>query len=377
MLQAFITIIYKDLGISDSGIGILVALFSLSTIIFILPAGYLSDKFFPRNILRFGILMLTAYILGLLYFNTLVPLIFISIIGGLSSATINITLTTSLYRNLTRYTEGSKLGLFSWSASIGYATGPLTSAFIMHHYTLNHMFITAILFSLVLLLCTTPISIEKTIISPRIKDYIKDYIKDMNSPCIYLLITSVAVVGLHLGAEHLSLSLFLKYRLGFNDRDIGWFYAFIGIWVGLISYIFGQIFDKSGKVLTFMIAGHMLSGSFQILTIFSTSFIDVLIIRCLHTIGDGISLLINSIFASILFKELRLGGNLSLVQVIRMSGIFISSLIGGILNDYYGYTINFIITGVISFLFAIILLINKRILNRAINQGEKGQASNI
>ena len=110
----------------------------------------------------------------------------------------------------------------------------------------------------------------------------------------------------------------------------------------------------------------IISGVFQIATAYTHGFWDVLTIRLLHTIGDSFTILCNGILTSIVFKEIYMGGGVGIVQGFRMGSIFLGATTCGVLNGIYGYHINFIITGILSLLFGISVLLSRKRLQTVI-----------
>ncbi len=380
MVGSFLPIYFKSISISDKGVGFLVGAFAASSSISIIPAGFASDRLSTYSIVRFGILLFIIYLVGLIISNSLLNLFIFTLIGGLGSTLINIGLSTLFYKGLEEKGRSSRIGSFFLSSSTGYSLGPLSAGYLLHWsdpespeinsgsgQAMQSVFIAGLVCISILLIFS--FFMREKYISKR--DKIKglklsDYTSIFKQYKIIFLLLSVSVVGIHLGAEQSSLSLFLKMSLNLQDKAIGIVFACVGLWVGFLIYISGRVFDNNKNIVLLIWTGMLISGVFQIATAYTYGFWDVLTIRLLHTIGDSFTVLCNGILTSIVFKEIYMGGGVGIVQGFRMGSIFLGATTCGVLNGIYGYHINFIITGILSLLFGISVLLSRKRLQTVI-----------
>lgn len=368
MVETFLPIYFKSISITDKGVGFLVGIFAASSSITFIPVGFASDRFSPCFIIRSGVILFIIYILGLIWFDSLINLSIFTIIGGLGSTFINIGLSTIFYKGLEEKVRGSMIGSFFLSSSAGYSLGPLSAGYLLHRLgpqsgsgqAMQAVFLAGIICISILFVLSFIIK-EKCVLTIK-SDNLEplDYISIFRQHKAIFLLISVSVVGIHLGAEQSSLSIFFKMNLNLSDKSIGTIYALVGIWVGLLAYISGRVFDHSKNVIFFIWTGMIISGVFQIATAYTNSYWDALIMRMLHTAGDSFILLCNGILTSIIFKERHMGSGVGVVQGFRSGSIFLSAVLCGLLNGMYGYHINFIITGVLSLLSGFYVLFLER-----------------
>lgn len=367
MVESFLPIYFKSISISDKGVGFLVGAFAASSSISIIPAGFASDRLSTYSIVRFGILLFIIYLVGLIISNSLLNLFIFTLIGGLGSTLINIGLSTSFYKGLEEKGRSSRIGSFFLSSSTGYSLGPLSAGYLLHWSDMKSVF-AAGLIGISILLIFSFFMKEKCISKAEKAESLKlsDYTSIFKQYKIIFLLLSVSVVGIHLGAEQSSLSLFLKMNLNLQDKAIGIIFACVGLWVGFLIYISGRVFDNDKNIVMLIWTGMIISGVFQVATAYTHGFRDVLTIRLLHTVGDSFTVLCNGILTSIVFKEIYMGGGVGIVQGFRMGSIFLGATTCGVLNGIYGYHINFIITGILSLLFGISVLLSRKRLQTVI-----------
>src|SRR3989338_299220 len=364
MVESFLPIYFKSISISDKGVGFLVGAFAASSSISIIPAGFISDRLSPRSIIRAGVLSFMIYLIGLIIFDKFLSLFLFTIVGGLGSTLINIGLSTSFYKGLEEKGRSIRIGSFFFSSSTGYSLGPLSAGYLLHWSDMKSVFAAGLIGISILLIFSFFMN-EKHISKTDKADSLKlpPIFRQHN---VIFLLFSVSVVGIHLGAEQSSLSLFLKMNLNLQDKAIGIIFACVGLWVGFLIYISGRVFDNNKNIVLLIWTGMIISGVFQVATAYTHGFRDVLTIRLLHTIGDSFTILCNGILTSIVFKEIYMGGGVGIVQGFRMGSIFLSATTCGVLNGIYGYHINFIITGILSLLFGISVLLSRKRLQTVI-----------
>ena len=364
MVESFLPIYFKSISISDKGVGFLVGAFAASSSISIIPAGFISDRLSPRSIIRAGVLSFMIYLIGLIIFDKFLSLFLFTIVGGLGSTLINIGLSTSFYKGLEEKGRSIRIGSFFFSSSTGYSLGPLSAGYLLHWSDMKSVFAAGLIGISILLIFSFFMN-EKHISKTDKADSLKlpPIFRQHN---VIFLLFSVSVVGIHLGAEQSSLSLFLKMSLNLQDKAIGIVFACVGLWVGFLIYISGRVFDNNKNIVLLIWTGMIISGVFQVATAYTHGFRDVLTIRLLHTIGDSFTVLCNGILTSIVFKEIYMGGGVGIVQGFRMGSIFLGATTCGVLNGIYGYHINFIITGILSLLFGISVLLSRKRLQTVI-----------
>jgi len=353
MLLAYLPIYLKQLGISDSTIGAMVSMFSLTTLVAILPAGILSDRLLAGRIIQYGALLYTLYPLGLLLTER-VSYIFLGIfLGGIGSATMQVFLNSLFYKALPGDKRGLRVALFFIGGSVGFSLGPLTGGLILTYFHIRSIFYLVTGLAGLIFLVARHIR-ESLVLSFPLLEYGRDLLKAKT----WLLLLSVFTVATHIGVEQTTYSLFLKQTLSFSDFQVGLLYSIIGLWVGSLSLLTGYIFDRGQKSMPLLGSAVFLSGMFQWITAYASSFWGLFLIRILHTLGDAFYLTINAILISLVFPQERLGGNIGLIFTVHMLAIFSGALFSGFINDRYGYAYSFMASGLVLMTVAVFLLAN-------------------
>lgn len=351
MIFAFLPIFLKSIGLTDYHIGIVIGVFSISSILVVLPAGFLSDIISPKKIAMASSFLFILYIIGLSRFHGYYQLIILAFVGGIGYSALNIILYSLFLKVMGFELRGKKIAFFQAGAYIGFGCGPLAGGLVVQYFSFSALFIAAMIFSVALFAVTfllkdsDSLKVEHSVPSIKLTD----------SKIVLLLAISL-VYATHFGVEQISFSLLMKEKLGFTGNRIGMVFFILGIWMALLSPVAGHSFDKSRNITKLLITGLVSSSLFQIATGFVTSFEQVIIIRVLHTLGDAFVILSIGILTSELFPEQRMGGVTSIVNITRTLGIFLGNIGSGFSNQLLSYDLSLIINGASVLMFTVMII---------------------
>ena len=300
MIMAFLPVFLKSLSFSDSRIGIIIGIFSVSSLMMILPAGFLSDVLSPKKLAVFEALLFFIYTAGLSSVRNFYPLMGIAFVGGFAHSMLNITLYVLFLKVMGLELRGKKIAFFQVGAYLGFGGGPLIGGWIVQYYSFQSLFLLATALSFILIVLT--ISLKDR---PGAAFTITDYKVELKDRKILLLIGIILVYATHFGVEQTSFSLFMKDTLRFPDQRIGLVFFILGIWMAVLAPIAGHSFDRSRNIIRLLLIGLMASGLFQIATGYVSTFEELIFIRVLHTMGDALIILTIGILTSEFFPVVR------------------------------------------------------------------------
>ncbi|NOX26198.1 MAG: MFS transporter [Deltaproteobacteria bacterium] len=351
MILAYLPVLLKTSGFTDIEIGLAISLYSLSSMVLMLPLGAFSDFFSPKRTILGGALLFGMSFLALMFFTSFWPIMGAITLSGLGVATL-IVVSESLYLKLFGNEErGARIGLYQLSTYLGFGLGPLTGGFLLTNST-------TALFSAALGACLLIF-----LVALGLKDCqpihfsFRQYGADLKQPKVLLLTACVFMLGTHFGVEQTSFSLLLKEDLNASPQAIGLIFCFIGLWMAFMVPFVGRLHDRHKSLFLFLIIGLGISGIFQLLTAFVTTLPWLLTVRLLHTMGDTFALLELSVLVSILFPAARLGGSAGFMYAVRTTATFLAALLAGVLNRYWGYGFSFLSNGLLVVIFAIAALL--------------------
>jgi MFS family permease len=360
MVIAYLPLLFHAYGFTDTQIGFVIGLNSLSSIILVFPLGIFSDYSSPKKIVVFGAICYSAYFLLLTVVKDFYFICAVVFLGGLGAASISIILISLYLKLIGENDRGKKVSVMHLGCYLGFGAGPLAGGYLYEIVGPVTMFNYAFVLSVVLLLLTFFLRDY-----PPVVFSFKDYKKDMKDPKALFLIAAVFMLGTHFGVEQSSFSLFMKNNIGLHNTEIGLVFFALGLWMGVLVPFAGKILDRRPGAFLFFALGLFVSSIFQVLTAYTTTFTNLLFIRLIHTFGDMLAILEMDVLTSLFFPAKRLGGNSGILFCVRTSAIFLCAYLSGYLNDTGGYGVSFIVNGIMVFLFSLcaLLLIRKGFFN--------------
>lgn len=346
-----VPIYLSNIGLTGYEIGVLLAVFAITSIFVSFPAGVVNDRWTIRLTMIVGIAMVSSFLLGLGFFESFLIFIPLFFLGGLGTNLEEVSIRTLVYKTRMEGREGEKFGIFNLVRNIG---GPL-GLFIGGALILLLDFPLAFKIIGILSLLLIPLVSFRPVMRYRVK--LVEYKMDFINKKVVSLGIIMFLFTLHWGAEHTSYGLFLRNNLGLDMFLIGVYTSVALFILGVTAYFFGKRIDsRKSNMKNVFITGMIISGVFHILhtiPIVPLSFI----LRIVHEVGDGMAMIAVYFWVSRLFGVERIGGDSSLMFTVMLFGQVIGSLIFGPIGYLMGYHIPLIISGMINILCAFLLLI--------------------
>jgi MFS family permease len=177
-----------------------------------------------------------------------------------------------------------------------------------------------------------------------------------------------AVLSISLFASMLGLGI-VSPLMSIFAEDLG----ATGVWLGaifsgyflaraLIMPFIGRLSDQWGKRKIFLVLGLATLGFTSIGYILSRDVIQLMLARFLQGLGSGIVLPISLAYIGDITPHGKEGSYIGYINMARMAGWGSGPLVGGILMEWYGFEMPFLIMGALAFLalaFVLILLPEK------------------
>ncbi|SMC23075.1 Predicted arabinose efflux permease, MFS family [Desulfacinum hydrothermale DSM 13146] len=342
MTLSFLPVHLQSLGISDGMIGTIMGTYSLSALFLMLPLGVLSDRVSPKKVLEVGAVLLLLHLMGLRLVRSAPLFLFMACVGGIAWAIFQIVLQALFLKVIQPSHRGLKIALFQMGTFLGFGTGPLLAGTVWGEMDYVRMLRFAVAGAAALMVIV--LLLED---SDPIHFGIRDYREDLKQPRALLFLLVWVIYASHLGVEHTAFTLLMKKGLGFSNAQIGWCFLAIGVWMALVSPGLGHRFDVRQSVIRLLALGLMASSTFQVLTGFASSPLQMIVIRLFHTLGDVPVMLAMSIMTAAFFPAGRLGGHSAVVYAVRTVGVFAGNYGAGLLMPHVGYRGVFAASGLV------------------------------
>lgn len=348
----FMPLFFEGRGVSDAGIGMLISLFSLSTLVLVFPMGVLSDRMPPRPIMLAGALLAVAA-------SALMPLCreFYQMALVMAAAGSAFTLSTIALYSLFFKQVGEQRGLEVSIFTIGGIMGAGAGAWICGTLTqvvpvAKALFPAAAGFAVGWALVALFMPGLKGISFP-----ILEYGQDLKRLRTWLLIAIMFVTASHSGFEQAGYTLLQTEVIGLSPKTVGDLFLIIAFWMVFITLWTGHAHDREERPILMMGLALILSGVFMAASGSARGALDFLVYRLLHTAGDSVFQLLTLVVAAMIFPKRRAGGAFAFALTINTASYFLFANVGGLIGQRSGFDTAFHVSGLIEVLGGVALLL--------------------
>jgi multidrug resistance protein len=344
----------KDLGISDFGIGTIVAVFSLMQFIFNPMMGKLSDRIGRRPvILATQLITVIAYLIFAVS-NSFLLLFFSRMLAGLGGS--NIGVAQAYIADITPREERAKgMGVIGAAFGLGFVFGPIIGALLAkygyHVAGLGSAFFTSTAFVFTYFKLPESLKERRTEGKIKIKLFDLDFAKQvLSNPSIGFLIILFFFIIFSIANIYGTFAI-LGYKFyGFTDQQNGILFGITGlvgagIQAGLIRFLSKKLSDK-----TIVMIGILFMAVGLGLLPYGGNFTGVAIVISIMAIGSGI---LQPIIPSMISKytpEQQQGATLGFNQSVSAFARVLGPLWGGFSFDILGYQFPFLTGAFFTFL---------------------------
>lgn len=359
----------SQIGISDFGIGVLVAIYSLIQFLFNPIVGKLSDRVGRRPIVLIS-LLLTSISYLIFSFSTTFLLLFASrILAGLGGS--NIGTAQAYIADITdRENRARGMGMIGAAFGLGFVFGPIMGGFLSHFgyeyvgYASASFSFMAFLFAFFML--PESVKEKKSMSGFSVKLFsFQDAKKIVKIPNIGIFIFLFFVIIFSIANIYGTFALLGHKYYGFSNRENGYLFGIIGIVTAIIQGgLMKRLSNKlSEKALLYTGMLFLMIG--LSLIPYGINFMGVAFISILYAVGAGILQPTIISFVSKYSPEDQQGAILGFNSSIGALARVLGPLWGGFAFQFLGYEAPFI-TGAVFTLFTLFgtwYLINTRRLN--------------
>ncbi len=251
ILIPILPILSKEMGASNTMIGVIAGSYALMNFLFGPIWGNLSDRIGRKPVLLISILITASSYLLFSFSKTLSMLLLSRLIGGIGSA--NIGTAQAYISDITPPEDRSKsYGYVGAAFGLGFILGPLIGSWILQHYGMKELgFVVLTLnivnFVLVLLIVTESLKVKNK--TKAIFDNpLKMVVKGLRTPNLgkLMLISMLFIAAFSM--MQVTISLFWNEKYALDKVSISHMFAFIGISSVLVQgFLVGRITKRFGE----------------------------------------------------------------------------------------------------------------------------------
>lgn len=352
----------KELGVSDFGIGLVIAIFSLMQFIFNPVLGRISDRIGRRPVIIVSLSFTAVSYIIFSFADSFALLLFSRLLAGLGGS--NIGVAQAYIADITEKSERSKgMGLIGAAFGLGFVFGPMMGGMLSDFgyavvgFSAAGFSTMALIFSFFFL----PESLKEKNTDKKLNLRIFDFpymVKTLKLPLVGLLIVIFFIIVFSMANIYGTFAI-LGYKVyGFTDKENGYLFSVLGL-IGAI--VQGGLIRRLSQVVkekTLVIVGIILMMFGLGLLPFGGNFLGIAIIAGMLAVGTGILqptiLSMVSKYSPADQQGAILGLNQSVASLARVLG----PLWGGFSFEYMGYSAPFITGGIFTFFTLIIVIIS-------------------
>jgi MFS family permease len=263
MLPILPVYLTKRLGASNSEIGIVMAFYSIATLIIRLFSGWTIDTYGRKTIYLIAYFFFSIFFIGYPLAITLYMFIGFRFLHGLTWGVLTTSSSTIAVDIIPSARRGEGIGIFGLSMTIGMALGPMIAIFIAGTDRYFTLFISAIVISLLGLVLALVVKYPKfTPDKQRRTFYIKNLVEKSSLPIsINMMIVQFTYGGV--------LSFIALYGKEIGIESSGLFFLLLSVGIGFSRVSSGKVFDISGPKQISVVGLIILLIGFPILAFFS------------------------------------------------------------------------------------------------------------
>jgi DHA1 family multidrug resistance protein-like MFS transporter len=339
----FLSLYLKTRQVGDVNIGGILGTYQIFMPLVILFFGLIADLVSCRRLAMLGSLVAAVCCFAMPLINNVYLLGLAVAISGIGFFLSFITVSVLFLKIVSEEKRGKNLSIFVASMTAGYAIGSAITSLLIRELPLPVESIFFVAASMYFVAFLAAIGLPEAPIErfPIIK-----YLHDTKSIPVLLIALTAFSVGTHGGAESVVLVRFMDEILVTRGLYMAAFFVLTGTTLSLFSRISGHLADSHGKIVKILIPGMLVSGLFQATTNWADTFPQFLIMRLLHTCGDGAIIFSVTMLISLVFTSARMGGNYGFNRTIKILGTAAGAAVSGFLVARYSLGIPFLASGV-------------------------------
>lgn len=348
----------KELGISDFGIGIIVAIYSLMQFVFNPMLGKLSDKIGRRPVILSTQLLTAVSYMIFAFSNSFALLFFSRLIAGLGGS--NIGVAQAYIVDITTREERAKgMGVIGAAFGLGFVFGPVIGALLAHYgyhiAGLASAFFTLTAFTFAFFRLPESLKVKKDEEKIKIRIFDLPFTKQMlSNPSLGFLIVLLFFIIFSMANIYGTFAI-LGYKFyHFSDQQNGMLFGITGLVSAIVQAGFIRILSKKLSDKTIVLIGIFFMMIGLGFLPYGGNFLGVAIVISIMAVGSAILQPIIPTMISKYAPDDQQGATLGFSQSVSALARVFGPLWGGFSYHFLGYQYPFL-TGAFFTLMALIV----------------------
>ncbi|MBB6623384.1 MFS transporter [Clostridium gasigenes] len=344
LLMPTLPMFIKELGGSESQVGFIVGVFTISAVIIRPIIGGLMDKYGRRVFIISGLLF---FAITMYFYNWVLGIAFLvvlRILHGVSWAMATTSIGTAVTDVIPQSRRGEGMGWYGLSMTLGMALGPILGLWVAKSYSFNYLFLLCTVLAIIAFILA--FSTKIPVIKHTQKSTISFFEKDLLPMAIVTFFLSITFGGI---------TTFLPLFAAKIQVNVGTFFLVYAATLAVIRPITGKISDKYGEAVIIIPALFTLIIALLVLT-FTNGIVGLVITAILYGIGFGSAQPALQVAILKLAKPEKIGvANATFFTAFDL-GIGFGSIILGFVLQLIGYKLLFIVCAISAFISLLIFI---------------------
>jgi MFS family permease len=344
LLMPTLPMFIKELGGSESQVGFIIGVFTISAVIIRPLIGGLMDKYGRRVFIISGLLF---FAITMYFYNLVIGIVFLvilRILHGVSWAMATTSIGTAVTDVIPESRRGEGMGWYGLSMTLGMALGPILGLWVAESFSFNYLFVLCTILALIafILAFSTKIPVIEHTHKSKISFLGKEFLP-------------MAIVTFFLSITFGGITIFLPLFAAKIQVNAGTFFLVYAVTLALIRPITGKISDKYGEDVIIIPALFTLIIALLVLT-FTNGIVGLVITAILYGIGFGSAQPALQVAILRLAKPEKIGvANATFFTAFDL-GIGFGSIILGLILQLIGYKLLFIVCATSGFISLLIFI---------------------
>lgn len=329
MLLPTLPIYIKELGGSNSVIGLVTGIFVVSSVIIRPISGLLLDKLGRQKVFVIGLIIFILSVLSYSIFSVISVILFIRFIHGFGWGAVSTGSSTIATDNIPKKRFGEGMGYFSLTSSLAMALAPVIGLSLVANYGTNMLFYVSTILAILAFIAAFKLKYKDTATQDTSKVKGALYEKSSLKPSLIVFFFSITYGALT--------SFLPLYAAEQGIANIGIFFTVYAAALFITRPLFGKIIDTLGFDYA-IIPGLILVVIAMGLLSVASSLPVFLITALIYGIGFGATQSSLQTMAMAGVPSNRLGAANATFLTAFDSGIGLGSIILGVVSSSIGYS---------------------------------------
>lgn len=329
MLLPTLPLYIKELGGSNSVIGLVTGIFVVSSVIIRPISGLLLDKLGRKKVFVIGLIIFILSVLSYSVFSVISVILFIRFIHGFGWGAVSTASSTIAADNIPKKRFGEGMGYFSLTSSLAMALAPVIGLSLIARYGSSMLFYVSTILATLGFIATFRLKYKETTTQSTNKTNGSLYEKSSLNPSFIVFFVSITYGALT--------SFLPLYAAEQGIANIGIFFTVYAIALFITRPLFGKIIDTLGFDFA-IIPGLVLVVIAMGLLSIASSLPLFLVTAFIYGVGFGATQSSLQTMAMVGVPSNRLGAANATFLTAFDSGIGLGSIILGIVSASIGYS---------------------------------------